>query len=115
MNVSELTDTELNRAMIWCYPPEHRSHAPFEDNGEFCWSGDYEDTIYYDYLDDYNLTMPLAVENGVYHGSTVCASGLSNAPIFYAFSGVDSNESDYCATLLRAYCETLVMIAMEGR
>ena len=51
MNVSALTDVELNRAMIWCYP----------DNKYY--DGHYDEYMGWNWVEDWNLTMPLAVEN----------------------------------------------------
>lgn len=106
MNVSILSDVELNRAIIWLYPPKHRKFNPFKDEVEDCWSGNYEETIDYDYLVDWNLTMPLAVENDLNidfiskHGtSTDCTHE----------SGIACQDPDP----LRAICEVLVMIGME--
>lgn len=45
MNIQTLSDTELNRAMIWLYPPS--------------------EMVEINYLTDWNLTMPLAVKEGL--------------------------------------------------
>ncbi len=111
MNVSELSDVELNRAMIWLYPPEHRRYDPIEDDGELCWSGSYEDAIYYEYLSDYNLTMPLAVEH------SLCIEMYSTRD-YPTDTHVCSSMCGHASTNknpLRAIAEVLIKIAMEKK
>ena len=105
MDVSKLSEVELSRAMIWCYPPEHRDHDPFRDNGKWCHSGTYEDTINYDYLDDWNLTMPLAVENHL---------DMDFDGKMWRIYGPSASYSKH-KILIRAICETLVLIALERK
>lgn len=100
--VSALSDVELNRAMIWLYPPEHRKYDPFEDDGSNCWSGNYEDLIDYDYLGDYNQAMPLAVE---------CGLAIEFNPQG-TFAGLGYSESTN-DNPLRAICEVLVLIKCQ--
>ena len=99
MNVSELTDTELNRAMIWLYPP----------SDSVTYSGDIDMYLSryrsMDYLSSYDLTMPLAVENEL---DMDFDTGLWQ---IYAPSASYSKNKN----LIRAICETLVMIAMESK
>ena len=100
MNVSELTDVELNRAMIWLYGPTWiLTHGKYRDQGQ--------DVIEMalSYLTDWNLTMPLAVENEIeiefMHMTRVseCYDGA-----------IKCNKNP-----LRAICEVLVMIKMDGK
>jgi len=98
INVSGLTDTELNRAMIWLY-----------QSGDYI-SQDPDGMIYgvfsgkiYNYLTDYNLTMPLAFENELVVG-------------FFSDCGyVNSEAIDTVQRKnpLRAISEALVMIKLE--
>lgn len=115
MNIQALSETELNRAMIWLYPPEHRKHHPFKDHGEYCCSGSYEDTIDYDYLGDYNQTMPLAFESNLNIESPTFMRKLFRVYQYY----IIPNTGERCREVvnkdpLRAICEVLVMIGMEG-
>jgi hypothetical protein len=114
--VSALSDEELNRAMIWLYPPVKRPYDCFEDSGSMCCSGNYEDCIVYDYLDDYNQTMPLVIEKGV----TVIKeedgrfwAGLEpiagDGPCIYMDYDVTGE------TWLRAANECLVLIALADK
>lgn len=112
MNIQTLNDTELNRAIIWLYPPKYRKYNPFKDSGEYCCSGSYEDTIDYDYLTDWNLTMPLAVENGL-------IIGPMNNSMWPDWWEARNNKAiglfSFHEDPLRAICEVLVMIGMEGK
>ena len=102
MNVSALTDVELNRAMIWLYPDciygrskgaiysRHSSFIGFVDVG---------------FLDVWDLTMPLAVENKL---DMDCDAEL------WRIYGPSASYSKH-KSLLRAICESLVMIKMEGK
>lgn len=103
MNIQALSDTELNRAMIWLYPPEYRKYHPFKDDGEYCWSSSYEDTVDHDYLGDYSQTIPLAVENEL----SVC---FGFGTTYADMDGIDATNDK---NPLRAICEVLVMIGME--
>lgn len=100
MNVSELSDVELNRAMIWCYGPMWMcSHEKYRDQGQVV----VESAL--TYLTDYNLTMPLAFEHEL---------EIEFMPMTRASEGYDgtsySNKNP-----LRAICEVLIMIAMEKK
>ena len=97
--VSALSDVELNRAMIWLYPREHMFWQ--DDNTGSCLEVEFDSIFMVDYLTDYNLTMPLAVENGLSvdlkHG-TVLTDKLTH----YS----DKNP-------LRAICEAPVLIKCQ--
>ena len=106
MNVSELTDVELNRAMIWLYGPTWiLTHGKYRDQGQ--------DVIEMalSYLTDWNLTMPLAVEN------SLCIE-LYN-PLTYTYDNHHCSSMASVSTSnknpLRAICEVLVMIKMESK
>ena len=99
MNASELTDVELNRAMIWLYPPAFK----LDDYGTFVQPA-YSTGIVC-YLTDWNLTMPLAVENKL---DMDCDAEL------WRIYGPSASYSKH-KSLLRAICESLVMIKMEGK
>lgn len=110
MNVSELSDVEVNRAMIWCYGPMWIcSHEKYRDQGQVV----VESAL--TYLTDYNLTMPLAVEHGV---SLINERGA-------AWAGTDIFAGDGLAIYmendsinknpLRAISEVLIKIAMEKK
>tara|TARA_R110002074_G_scaffold121968_1_gene256468 strand:- start:2124 stop:2441 length:318 start_codon:yes stop_codon:yes gene_type:complete len=98
--VSALNDTELNRAMIWCYPV---SGYCFMYAGHVYNGVSIELDRKLDYLSDYNLTMPLAVENNLgieFMAVTRCED--------YSSYKVSVNKNP-----LRAICEVLVMIKLE--
>tara|TARA_R110000851_G_scaffold41079_1_gene103299 strand:- start:63 stop:365 length:303 start_codon:yes stop_codon:yes gene_type:complete len=100
MNVSELTDVELNRAMIWLYPASIYG----------CYTRDRERTVYWskvsgvyqavDYLLNWNLTMPLAVEN---------MNKIKN------MEDIGYLLQETFKPALRAICEVLVMIKVEDK
>lgn len=126
INVKELTDIELNRAMIWLYFDHVDSFVEdlagfnlsnycddteaLDDNGilyniecqEWCYSVDFIDG----YL-SWDLTMPLAVENRLW---------LQPAQSCKGWFCYDSDDK-YCSHLnknpLRAICEALVQIKLE--
>ena len=115
--VSELSDNELNRAMIWLYPPSkeqfNEDHFYWSldtrsicDTVEFVSSGEYEDTVYLDYLEDYNLTMPLAVENKI-------SLRFSSGNISWVARMADTVS--FNKNPLRAACECLVLIALADK
>ena len=103
--VSALSDAELNRAMIWLYPPANRPYDHFEDYGWRCCSGAYEDYIEYDYLTDYNQTMPLVKEHMI---TLSHYKNVTNACDFILGIEAFSMKSP-----LRAACECLVLIALD--
>lgn len=101
MNVQELTDTELNRAMIWLYPIEgwYGDYA----TGIKVTTKDYLGFLRMEYLQDWNLTMPLAVKEELeveFMPVTTVRDGHGGV--------VRSNNNP-----LRAICEVLVMIKLE--
>jgi hypothetical protein len=98
MDVSKLTDVELNMAMIWL-----NTDLPFYITSDQV-SRVKEGGKVIDHLTDWNLTMPLAVENELkinFHTKEVSAIG------HYPYS---KNKNP-----LRAICEALVMIALEKK
>jgi hypothetical protein len=116
MNVSKLSDVELNRAMIWLYM-DHLKKEYFDKyiSGEWSHVDDSGDVlvmeledlnIAIDFLTDYNLTMPLAKKHMItirhYENTTETQDFMW---------GFKSSHEDQ----LRATCEVLVMIAMEER
>lgn len=110
MNIQTLSDTELNRAMIWLYPPKFN----IDDYGAFL-EPTYK-TGMVCHLTDFNLTMPLAFENNL---NTEAPTFMRNLFRVYQYY-IITNTGERCreATnkkLLRAICEVLVMIGMEGK
>tara|TARA_R110000851_G_scaffold144052_1_gene283090 strand:+ start:55 stop:396 length:342 start_codon:yes stop_codon:yes gene_type:complete len=113
MNISTLTDTQLNRAMIWCYPASIYG----------CYTRDRESTVYWskvsgvyqavDYLLNWNLTMPLAVKGSLSIDLEQCFNGHYDSIGYQAWgiNGVDAINKNP----LRAICEVLVMIKMESK
>ena len=106
MSVSKLSKVELNRAMIWLYPKDIYG----------CYTRDRERTVYWskvfgtygvvDYLLNYNLTMPLAVEN---HLDMVDFDGK-----MWRIYGTGAYYSKH-KILIRPICEALVLIALEKK
>jgi len=109
--VSALTDTELNRAMIWLY----LSSSDEYDESKWGWRdklgvvsrGAYENYFEADYLTDYNLTMPLAVENML----TIAIFKESVHVDDYIFAYFAEAEDP--SRTLRAICEVLVLCALS--
>jgi len=99
----EMTDIELNRAMIWCY---HKGTIRYAAGMDFCVEVT-QDFRSLDYIDDYNQTMPLAFNNGVNIHVT-----FSDSNKFRAYEQ-NARFSATRETPLRAICEVLVAIAME--
>ena len=105
--ISALTDTELNRAMIWLYPTDGRVWT----DGFFYYCSSRGGLAH---LLDWDLTMPLAVENNV---STINESGN-------CWAGTDAMAGDGLLYMendvinknpLRAICECLVLTALEQK
>jgi hypothetical protein len=92
--ISKLSDTELNRAMVWCYPDSKN------------YDGYYDEYMGYDYLTDYNLTMPLLFK--------LDASLFSCDGTVEVIQTDSPNHWSNRENPLRAICEVLVMIALEG-
>ena len=103
--VSELSDTELNRAMIWLYPPNWLRFNPHKD--AYITRARLAHRWDLNYLADYNLTMPLAVENDLFTESlhSMNLKGLAGT--------MAGDTTAHCTTLLRAICEVLVLIALD--
>lgn len=102
INVSELTDVELNRAMIWLYHTKGLWTDP--DTGTpYC--SDIGDAYQVYFLDKWDLTMPLAVENKVWLQPDCMGNGFIHA--------YDDDYSAKAINPLRAICEVLVMIKLE--
>jgi hypothetical protein len=102
--VSQLSDAELNRAMVWLNPPKNR--VWYCDCSHSCneiWSGGNQ----LDYMDDYNLTMPLAVKY------RLCIQPAKASPEAWFSYDKHGASSFMRANPLRAICEVLLMIAME--
>lgn len=108
INVSELTETELSRLMTWFYC----GATVIKDTGKsveimyVLKNGEYHQGAI-SYLTDYNLTMPLAVENDLWTES------LSNNRLKGTAGTMVGSTTAQCSTLLRAICEVLVMIKLE--
>lgn len=130
--VSNLSVVELNRAMIWCYWSHVEGfvssclgsdidYGDIGDDGKSFdisiprWGYEYDVSFIGGYL-SYDLVMPLVIKHKILHSIHYCASGLDNKPIYKACGLLKcKTESGYCPTLLRAYCECLVLIAMETK
>jgi len=96
--VSALSDTELNRAMLDSFMPywaEDKDIIKGVQKGKF------------NYLEDWNITMPLAVEHNLqidlYQNSKT--GEVTAFSVMGHFAGIDKNP-------LRAICECLVLIAL---
>lgn len=113
--VLQLSDIELNRAMVWFYPVDgmilHKR-------------GTYEGCDYFhhrqgigyswlNYLKDYNLTMPLATANLICLETFDGSSWWANKTINPNSDNYKYIESDEVELPLRAICEVLLIIAME--
>jgi len=93
--VSALSDNELNRAIIWLYPDKSN------------YNGYYDEYMGYDYLEDYNLTMPLAFSNDL--SISICNSTERKAIV------VCDSHSAHDNNPLRAIGECLVLIALADK
>ena len=113
MNVSALTDVELNRAMIWLYPLWGSIWMVDQTGDQMINRKGWSTRV--DYLTDWNLTMPLAVENGI---SIINTKGVvhagNNLKAQKGFSVTMDNGAQN-TNPLRAICEVLVMIKMESK
>jgi len=106
--VSALSDTELNRAMIWLFYNEFKEGYPelefVEDSGSVV-SMDLGDYVWEpNYLNDYNLTMPLAFSNDL--SISICGSTERKAIV------VCDSHSAHDGNPLRAICECLVLLKL---
>lgn len=97
--VSALSDVELNRAMIWFYPP---TDSVAYNGAIDMYTARYRSM---DYLTSYDLTMPLAVENKI-----------SLTPVDFS-CWMASPKGSFIATMsqnpLRAICEVLVLLKVN--
>jgi len=106
--VSALSDNELNRAIIWLYPPktiltDYKNCLPVmacEDDPECC------EEI--DCLSDYNLTMPLVERFRI-----TMRPARSTPNCWFAYDTFRS--ALMCKNYLRAACECLVLIALADK
>lgn len=108
IDTSKLSDTELNRAMAWLFPESYKGlkwDCSISSYMGFIKIGGGAGLGVVDFLSNYDLTMPLAVRRGInigyIHYLTVAKSGTLIESI---------NENP-----LRAICEVLVQIAMNGK
>ena len=94
--ISNLSDTELNRAMVWYYGyPDYGD--PENLVGVISWGGSY--------LEDWAATMPLAVEQELE------IEFMKKTRVTECYDGAFSSHENP----LRAIAEVLVMIAMEAK
>jgi len=101
--VSALSDIELNRAMIWLYPP---CQSIFITS-----LGDYAVHLrLVNYLTDYNFTMPLAINNNM--NLDFIKDGYFTS--CHAVS-IDLDIGICDENPLRAICECLVLIALADK
>lgn len=111
--IKDLSDTELNRAIVWFYIndlPNWLKDSWIEDYGKnLCVDvgGDCDYGI--NFTTDWNLTMPLAVENKIELLPCNYKDGF-----WCVYCVIKSrNYSSVNKSPIRAICEVLVMIAME--
>lgn len=97
--VSQLGKVELNRAMAWCYPPKD---SVIYNGAIDMYLSRYRSL---DYLNSYDLTMPLAIKHQIWLQPDCMGDGFKHA--------YDDNFSAKSKVPLRAICEVLLMIAME--
>jgi len=107
--VSALSDNELNRAMIWLFCNEFKEGYPelefIEDSGSVVSMDLGEYTWEPNYIEDYNLTMPLALD---------AALDIELMTITRVSEGYDGKVARN-KNPLRAICECLVLIALGER
>ena len=77
MNISELTDEQVDRLMLWLYPEralecvkeseyDYYNDIKYHNGYYYCQSKDYEVAdLGFDFTEDFNLTMPLAIKAGI--------------------------------------------------
>ena len=109
MNVSILTDTQLNRAMIWLYSKSrfiHKDYSIGDVVGNLIWTREVN------YLADWNLTMPLAHIKGL---ELFLTDGVIGSRASYGAGFLGNYISTRNKNPLRAICEVLVMIKMESK
>lgn len=115
MNIQELSDTELNLAMIWAYPNAFTC-LTYESGTDsytgFCANGNGANLRVIDFTGDWNLTMPLAFERGL--TITPEWSDESYSAATYDEAGKMIHDAAG-SNPLRAICEVLLMIYIEGK
>ena len=109
VEISALTDAQLNRAMIWCYPPKGKMLS-LPEHYLFLVGP-------VNYLADWNLTMPLAVENDC---AFLPRKGDSRGLLAQVCINKPSGNYEYfegesLRNPLRAICEVLVMIKLRDK
>jgi len=106
--VSQLSDVELNRAMIWYYPPKD---SVIYNGAIDMYLSRYRSL---DYLNSYDLTMPLAFSSGIGIKPPSYMNPVYTVYQDYIIPDVGCrSRSAYNINPLRAICEVLLMIAME--
>lgn len=114
IDINKLTDVELNRAMIWLYPEyvmygiaEGKHDYKLKDNGDYIYfeptyHNYYGESIYVEFLENWNLTMPLAYESRLIidFEDDMCHDSCAG---FYVFRKKP----------LRMICEVLVSIKLH--
>ena len=99
--ISELTDTQLNRAMLDNYMSYWNSDKDIlkaVQKGEF------------NYLENWSLLMPLVVENELEHGHIIGSQGAHYAIYLTPYIGSKVLEVSRDKSLQRAYAEALVYL-----
>jgi hypothetical protein len=107
--VSALSDAELERAMIWLYPPEGK-HWMDPDTGTHYMFDEY-DLYQIHMLDDYNLTMPLVIEEKIQINPKPYTKDTWKAYRSIGSRSFSASNKRY----LRAACECLVLIALADK
>ena len=107
MSIQELTDDELNRAMIWLNPPELGIFNDCERSGIWGDSdGKYTDHL--DYLTDWSLTGPLTDKYDIDIYLEDDGRRCAQAGVNFTYVVEAVHEST-----LRAICECVLMMRMK--
>lgn len=106
INVKELTDVELNRAMIWLYPQKGITAIFNYEQPTYYNAGS---GVVYGWLSDWGLTMPLAVENRLWLQPAKSCGG------WFCYDNEEHYHSRLNQNPLRAICEVLVKIKLEQK
>ncbi|PCI53640.1 MAG: hypothetical protein COB36_11955 [Alphaproteobacteria bacterium] len=113
MEVSALSDKELNRAMIWLHP--RINPWIWVDTGDEIWAGPRSATNpHWSYLLNWNLTGPLMVEYEISlnrMGGEYCAATDGTKPGDFGH-GTMMENCQSSENPLRAICECILMIEM---
>ena len=110
MNIQELTDEELNRAMVWLNPPACGIFNDCERSG--IWGDSYgEYTDHLDYLTDWSLTGPLVHKYCITLDTYNPANEGQVSSWFCSQYG--NHETDLSDNPLRAICECVLMMRMK--